>query len=608
MEIVRKIYALLTPQERRRVYLLLPVITVMALMQVIGIASVTPFLALVANPNVIETNYWLNLAYTELGFESSTRFLIFTGLLALGVILFSNAFTAYTSWLLMRFSWDTYHTLSERLLISYLYKPYVFFLNHNTSDLAKNILSEVSEVVRGVLVPLMNLVARTAVAVVVLAALFAVDWRLAGILFTLLGGAYAVIFLLVRQRLARYGKTRVAANRERFSSADEALSGIKEIKLLGKETIFLRRYSKGSQKYTYVTAATQVISQLPSYLLEAIAFGGILLMVIYLLATGQNISSFLALLGLYVFGIYRLMPALQQIFGSVTAIRANQASLDAVFDDLKSADIPTPHDRSSTPRLPFEEKLELRGVTFRYPGAKTPLQQGFDLVIKPNTSVAFVGSTGSGKTTTVDLILGLLRPEAGHLVVDGVPITDENLSNWQMNLGYVPQFIYLSDDTIANNIAFGVHHTRVDMAAVERAARLADIHDFIVGELPEGYATSVGERGIRLSGGQRQRLGIARALYHDPKVLVLDEATSALDNQTEEHIFEAVSEIGKSKTIIMIAHRISTVRDCDVIYVLEKGRVVAAGTYDELIRTSAKFRAIARHRAADAVDVQVSPA
>ena len=246
------------------------------------------------------------------------------------------------------------------------------------------------------------------------------------------------------------------------------------------------------------------------------------------------------------------------------------------------------------PPLPFKDKLELRNVAFQYPETDTPVIKDFSLTIKANTSVAFVGSTGSGKTTTVDILLGLLEPKTGQLVVDGVEVTEDNVAGWQKNLGYVPQLIYLNDDTIARNIAFGVHPTQLDMAAVERAAKLANIHDFITEELPQGYETPVGERGIRLSGGQRQRLGIARALYHNPEVLVLDEATSALDGVTEDSIFNAVDDIGKSKTIVMIAHRISTVRNCHVIYVLEKGRIVAQGTYDELLASSAKFRAIAQ--------------
>lgn len=594
MTTFRKIYALLSRKERRKIFWILPLITFMALMQVVGVASVAPFLALVSQPDLIDTNRYLNWAYTTFNYSSQNRFLIASGLGALAVILFSNITTAFTMWTLYQFSWGTYHSLSERLLTSYLYRPYTFFLNRNTADLGKNILSEVSEVVRGVLVPTMQLVARGVVAAFVILGLFAIDWRLALLLFSLLGGAYTFIFLLMRRKLAAYGQTRVKANKARFHAAVEALAGVKEIKLMGKEPIFIRRYSKPSRKYTYVTAATQIVGQLPSYGLEALAFGGILLMVIYLLSIGRAPASVITLLGIYAFAIYRLMPALQQIFSSVTTIRANEASLDAVYSDLNTAELELPANRDDVATLPFEQSLELKNITFQYPETDEPVLKDFSLTIKANTSVAFVGSTGSGKTTTVDILLGLLEPAAGQLVVDGVEVSGDKIANWQKNLGYVPQVIYLNDDTIARNIAFGVHHTQVDREAVEKAAKLANIHDFIVSDLPQGYDTPVGERGIRLSGGQRQRLGIARALYHNPAVLVLDEATSALDGVTEEHIFNAVSDIGKSKTIIMIAHRISTVRNCEVIYLLDRGQVVAQGAYDELLASSPEFRAIAQ--------------
>ncbi len=594
MNTFRKIYALLSKKERRQVVWVLPVITLMALLQVVGIASVAPFMALVANPNTITTNRYLSWAYTTFGFANPTSFLIASGIGALLVILFTNMFTAYTTWLIYKFSWDTYHSLSERTLINYLYKPYSFYLNRNTADLGKNILSEVSDTVRQVLVPAMNLISRSVVATFVLLALVVINPLLALIMFGLIGGAYGIIFYFVRRKLSAYGEAKVKANRERFHSVLEALAGVKEVKLLGKEPIFVRRYSKPSRKYAHVTAANQVIAQLPSYGLEALAFGGVLLMVVYLLSQGQDVTSILPTLTVYVFAIYRLMPALQNIFSAITSIRSNEASLNTVYQDIQSSSVPEMVDRDTLPTLPFRDRLELKNVTFTYPDMEQPVLEDFDINIRANTSVAFVGSTGSGKTTTVDLLLGLLSPEKGSLVVDGVPVTPENTPNWMKNLGYVPQVIYLNDDTIARNIAFGVHHTKVDRAAVEQAAKLANIHDFIVSDLPQGYDTAVGERGVRLSGGQRQRLGIARALYHNPEVLILDEATSALDGVTEENIFKAVDNIGKSKTVIMIAHRISTVRNCDTIYLLDHGRVAAKGSYDELIASSPQFRAIAQ--------------
>ena len=313
---------------------------------------------------------------------------------------------------------------------------------------------------------------------------------------------------------------------------------------------------------------------------------------LYLLLRG-SLLEVMPMIGLYAFASYRLLPALGEIFGGIAKIRTSLAPLDNLHDELRQQAVAAGASRDEIEALPLRDRLEMRGVTFRYHPDQEPILAGFNLVVPANTSVAFVGATGSGKTTTIDILLGLLTPESGQILVDGAALTAEKLPQWQKSLGYVPQHIYLSDDTVAHNIAFGVPYHRVDRRAVERAARIANIHDFVVTELAEGYDRVVGERGIRLSGGQRQRLGIARALYHDPDVLVFDEATSALDNVTEVNVLQAVERLARTKTIIMIAHRLSTVRKCDRIFVLDKGRIVAQGSYDELLQSSPKFQAMA---------------
>lgn len=590
---VVKMFRLLSGAERKQILLLSPLIALMAVMQVVGVASVTPFLALVASPSSIEQNNLLATTYDLLGFQSYNSFLLFAGFGALLLLLASNAVSALTEWALMRFSWRLNHGLSKRMLQRYLYKPYIFFLGNNTSSLGKNLLSEVRQVVKGFIVSGMKMVANAVVVLFILGLLVAVNPLLAVIAFATLGGAYGLIFLLVRKRLAVLGEKRSYNDRERFRAANEALGGAKEIKVLGKERSFLELYSVPSKRYSRYMASHQVISRVPRYGLESIAFGGMILIVLYLLGTGQGLANVLTLLGLYAFASYRLMPALQTIFSSMTDLRFSAPAVDLIYADISDGVFKLPPDRESVDPLPFRDRIELRDVSFSYPGS-SPVLRNFSLTIEANSSIALVGSTGSGKTTTVDILLGLLTPQQGALLVDGVPVTSDKLASWQANLGYVPQEIYLADDTIAHNIAFGVPHDRVDMAAVERAAKLAYIHDFIVSELPRGYETLTGERGARLSGGQRQRLGIARALYHDPSVLVLDEATSALDGATEESIFAAVREIGKSKTVVMIAHRLTTVRDCDLIYLLDKGRIAAKGSYEDLLRSNGEFRRLAK--------------
>ena len=587
---VRRILSLLNDADRRRLYLLVVLSVVTALLETIGIASVIPFLAVVASPEAALENRWVHLAYTTLGFESTNSFLVFLGLGVFALLTVTNAMAALTMWILFRLSWMAGHRVSVRILTDYLYRPYEFFLNRNSAELGSKLLAEVWEVIQGVILPSIKLIARGFSAFFILVLLIIVDPILALAVAIVLGGMYSGVFALVRRRLAALGGTRFDANRGRYQAVNEAFGGIKDLKVLGRERSYIKRFSGPSRAFSRSQAAHQVIGMLPTYGLEVVLFGGILLIVVYLLAFGRGVGEVLPIVGLYAFASYRLKPALTQIFQSMTKLRYSIVALDRLYDDLRPRDQVVETDRQTLAPLSLTDTLELRGVSYSYPGTDVPVFDGFDLSIEANTSVAFVGSTGSGKTTLVDIIMGLLAPQRGELIVDGEPLCEARMGAWQNSVGYVPQHIYLSDISIAWNIAFGVAEAEIDMAAVEHAAKLANIHDFIVNELPSGYETVVGERGVRLSGGQRQRIGIARALYHDPEILILDEATSALDGVTEESIFAAVNGIRHAKTIIMIAHRISTVRDCDTIYLLDHGRIVAQGTYDELLRSSETFR------------------
>lgn len=591
---LRDVTSLFTRSEKRWLAWLVPAFIVTALMQVVGIASILPFLQLVADPEKIRTNDLIARVYAFVGSPSETRFLVYTGVAALLVLVLSNVFIAATQWLVLRFTWGTNDNLSRRLLEGYLGKPYEFFLNENTAALVKNMLNEVRQVVSGLILPGMQLLAGGIVAIAIMSLLIAWNPALAAASFVVLGGAYGGFFSIVKGRLKRIGRARARSARAMYMVATEALSGAKEIKLLGQEEVFVRRYGKQSRRFARTMTQQNVISQLPRYALELFSFGGLIVIVLVFLAMGEKLDTILPVLGLYAVASYRLLPALQSIFNAVASIRFSSAAFAIVKADLQLVANSRPAPRGPRHPMPLNRSLEFRDVSYTYPGAPRPVLAGLDLRIAANTTAAFVGSTGSGKTTTIDLLLGLLRPSAGGVYIDGELLTDAKVRSWQDNVGYVPQQIYLTDDSIAHNIALGVDDDDLDMDAVKRAAQMANIHGFVEAELPEGYDTVVGERGVRLSGGQRQRLGIARALYRDPAVLVLDEATSALDSVTEEAIFGAVEEIARSKTVVMIAHRISTVRKSDVIFVMDHGALVDQGTYDELIATSARFRALAR--------------
>lgn len=594
---IRKVLKLLTERERKRLYLLFVVMVISAIIEVAGIASIMPFLSLITNPSLVEDNAILNWMYTSLNFQNTNRFLIFTGVVVLFILITSNLLVFLTNWGLARFSWMRSHSISKRLLRNYLFQPYKFFLNQNTSVLGKNILSEVQIIIKGVIVPLLEILSRGIVAVFIFVMLVIVDPVLALSLVVVLGGAYVITYRLVKQRLNIKGKRRFKTNTERFKAVNEAFGDIKQLKLMGCENFFIKRYSKPSIEYAKHNASAQIIGHVPKYIIEVIAFGGMIVVVLYFLATGKGLGEFLPIIGLYAFSTYRLLPALQSVFTGIAMVRFNTRGLDALYEEMYSfsgkVSVHIP-DRKKINPLPFNKVLKLENITFYYPGAKKPVVKNLNIKIDTNTSVAFAGATGAGKTTVANIILGLLRPDLGCMIVDGVEITDENLASWQRNLGYIPQDIYLQDDTIIRNITYAVPDNKVDMESVIKAAKIANIHDFVIKELPDKYNTIVGEKGVRLSGGQRQRIGIARALYHDPAVLVLDEATSALDGATEQEVFKAIENIAKTKTLIIIAHRLTTIQDCDVIYVMENGEIVGKGKYDELIKTSRVFKKITR--------------
>jgi ABC-type multidrug transport system fused ATPase/permease subunit len=484
-------------------------------------------------------------------------------------------------------------------LRDYLLRPYSWFLNRHSADLGKTVLSEVEQVINQVLVPVTQLVAQVVVSFCLIVLLFLVEPVVALSATLLLGGGYTGIYLFLRKYLSRIGADRVQANKERFQIAQEALGGIKEVKAAGLEWGYLKSFLKPAYRFARHQAGNTIAGKTPRFVLDAFAFGGILLVIMILLSTrGGNLDQVLPTLGVFAFAGIRLLPAMQEAYLNAAKLRFGKAALDSLYDDMSLSINDTPStDFFSAPGkevpLPLQNQLDLKNIYFTYPEAKHPSIKALNLRIEANTTVGLAGATGAGKTTVVDLIMGLLVPDQGEILVDSIPIASENVRSWQRSLGYVPQHIFLSDDTVAANIAFGVPQAKIDMSAVERAAKIAELHDFVLNDLENAYQSTIGERGVRLSGGQRQRIGIARALYHDPDVLILDEATSALDNLTEKAVMDAVHNLSRQKTVILIAHRLSTVRSCDCIFMLENGQIAAQGSYFELLQKSHKFRRMA---------------
>jgi ATP-binding cassette, subfamily B, bacterial PglK len=590
MKTLRKLIYFLTLKQRKQVSLLVLMILIMALLEMIGVASILPFIAILSNPEIIETNIFLNSIFKvsgKFGVETNQQFLFFFGAAVFILLIASLGFKAFTTYVQMRFVQMCQYTISKRFVEGYLNQPYSWFLNRHSADLGKTILSEVGAIVKGGISPMMDLIAKGMITISMITLLILTDPKLALIIGFSIGVAYGLIYKVIRSYVKRIGKETLDANKSRFEAVIEAFGAAKEVKVGGLEKAYLDRFSLPARTYAMHQASSQLVIQLPRYFLEAISFGGLLLAILYLMIEKSNFESALPIITLYAFAGYRLIPALQQIFGSITHMRFIDASLNSLYNDLKS--LKKNNLKQKNEILSFEKEITLNNIVYNYPNSSRTALKNISFSIPAKTSIGLVGATGSGKTTMVDIILGLLESQVGTLEVDGEIITKNNCRSWQRSIGYVPQNIFISDDTVSANIAFGVNPKDVDQEAVVNAAKIASLDKFIINELPLKYQTSVGERGVRLSGGQRQRIGIARALYHDPKILIFDEATSALDNQTEKIVMETLYRLKKKITIIMIAHRLRTVKECDKIFILENGELVGQGNYNELLQNNKKF-------------------
>lgn len=591
---IRKLLSLLTPDERRQGYLLLLMVVFMAFLDMLGVASIMPFMSVLSNPEVVASNAYLAAVFNWLGFSSPESFLTFLGLAVFLLLFLSTAFKALTTYSLLRFSQMREYSISRRLVAGYLHQPYEWFLNQHSADIGKTVLSEVGQVINGSVVPMMQLIAQCAVVLAITGLLVLAQPAVAAAMAFGLSAVYGIIYASSRRYLSRIGAERVKANRQRFQVTQEAFGGIKDVKVAGLEASLLYRFDGPAERYAACQTASQLVGQLPRYALEIVAFGGMLALAVYAVRLPGGLGAALPLMALYGLAGFRLLPALQQAYAHLTRIRFSGPALERLFTDMAGlpSDVPIAAPQSMQVAQ-LAQGLALTEVTYRYPNAPRDALNRFSMEVPAHSIVGLVGTTGSGKTTAVDILLGLLEPHAGQLVVDGVPVTQSNVRAWQRMVGYVPQQVFLTDDTVAANIAFGVPADEIDHAAVERAGRIANLHEFVTTQLPQAYLTPIGERGVRLSGGQRQRIGIARALYHDPEVLVMDEATSALDNLTEQAVMEAVNNLGHRKTIILIAHRLSTVRECDKIFILEDGKLVDQGDYSALLGRNVRFRAMA---------------
>ena len=571
---IKKSLSLLSREERKKLNFIGFIIAVLSFVELFGVVSIFPFMSVAANPSSIESNKYLAWGYEYFHFSDTHSFLLFLGVLVLIVLFLGNFIRASSSYILLRFAHMQNYNLSRRVFSIYLSRPYEYFLRQNSSDLSKTVLHDVHQIINGLYIPLFRAYGRSCSVLCIVAFLIFMDPILALTVTLVLGLSYVSIYLFFKKKLAIRGEERTSENKKRFRVVSEAAGGIKEIKLMHLEKTYLEEYEKPSLKFSQSEVYHAIVVEVPRYILETVAFSGILTIIIYFIFKKESHGEAIAVTSIYAVAGYKMIPALQEIFASIANIKYTLPMIGAIHtivdQPFQIKDTPSNQDI-----FELKSEITISNLSFRYQQTTKDAIKNINLVIKPKTTIGIVGQTGSGKTTLIDIILGLLSPSEGKLLVDGIELLPNNIRSWQKIIGYVPQFIYLSDNTISCNIAFGVKPEDIDHEQVIRAAKMAQIHDFIMKDMPLGYDTEIGERGSRLSGGQRQRIGIARALYYNPKLLVMDEATSALDNKTEEDFMKSIENLSGQITIIMIAHRLSTLSSCDRVVNLENGHLAS---------------------------------
>jgi ATP-binding cassette, subfamily B, bacterial PglK len=570
----------LTRRQRRGALVLLGMMALGMVLETLGIGLVVPVIALMTQPNLTDGYPWLEPVLAAVGHPTQERLVVGAVGVLVAVYLVKAVYLVVLAWRLNAFVFDVQANTSRRLFGGYLRQPWPFHLQRNSAELIRNATSETTLLTHEVLLPGMKLVSEGLVVLGIAAILFLIEPVGALIVMTILGGAAWGYQRLTRRQVLLHGQARHRHEAKRIQHLQQGLGGAKEVKLLGREAQFLAEYDHHNSGFARAGRWHNTLLQFPPLWFEVLAMAGLLGLVGAMVAQGKGMAALLPTLGLFAAAAFRLMPSANRVMDGIQKLRYGHAVVQTIGAELALLEEPAPRPTARVSEA-FRREIRVEGVRYRYPGAPSDALAGVSLVIPRGAAVGMIGDSGAGKTTLVDVILGLLEPTAGRVLVDGADIRDD-LRGWQDRLGYVPQSIFLTDDTLRRNIAFGLHDEAIDDAAVARAVRAAQLEAFVA-LLPEGLDTQVGERGVRLSGGQRQRIGIARALYHDPPVLVLDEATSSLDAGTEQSVMQAVEALHGEKTIIIVTHRTSTVVHCDRLFRIDGGRIVEEGSFESLV-------------------------
>ncbi|WP_420457519.1 ABC transporter ATP-binding protein [Rubrivirga sp.] len=603
--ILRKLAYLLNAREKRNAGILFALTWAGALFDVVGVGAIPAFVGVISMPDKLLEYAPVRAVYDGLGMGSTDEMVMWAAAALIVIFLAKNLYLAFLTYIRARYNSGRRLSISNRLFRAYLRSPYTFHLQRNTAELLRNTNSESGSVISGALSPVMTLAQEVLTLAFVFVLLMLVEPMVTLVVFGVLGSVTVAFYRATRTKIGEYAKESQKHRKLSVQAVNQGLGGFKDARILGRERFFLASYSTSTSFQAEADRFKAVVSALPGLFLETIAVAGMLGVSALLVAQDRPLESIIPTLTLLGVAIVRLMPSFQRIAGNVNSLKWGEKAVEAVYNDLVELEGQEKERRArqtASGPIAFEREIRFERLDYQYPGQAGHALRGVSLTIPKGAAVGFVGPSGAGKTTIVDVLLGLLDPQAGRVLVDGVDIQGA-LASWQRKIGYIPQSIYLTDDTVRGNVAFGMDVDEIDDNAVWRALDAAQLRE-TVEALPKGLDTVVGERGIRFSGGQRQRVGIARALYHSPEVLVMDEATSALDNQTERQFVEALERLQGNHTLVVIAHRLSTVRNCDTLFMLDHGRLVAEGSYDHLMAASEAFRAMAGEDAvADAMAV-----
>jgi len=591
---VRRIAYLLNRREKWGAIVLLCIMLLSAVFEMVGVGAIPAYLALLSDPEVLNSYPWMQEVVKDLEINTREQLALAGALVLIAVFLSKNGLLVVLKFVQTRYTTGRRANISSRLFRAYVNSPYPFHLQRNSSVSIRNVTNDVYQVVQNGISPLLNLLKELSMITGIIILLLAVEPLITFFVVAAIGGTGGAFYAYVRRKISKRAEIIQALSGEMYKIVIEGLRGIKDVKVLGREEYFDHRFHHTMRSIARSQRYNEFVAGLPALFLETTGVVVMLSVAAILVQEGRPVSTLVPTLALFGVAAFRLMPNFSRVLQALTAIRTSFVSAEVVYQDLRrlergqnSALVAS---TSSFPKL--TTNIQIDELTFHYDGAESPVLSDICLTIPCGSAVAFVGATGSGKTTIVDNIMGLLSPQSGRILVDGVDISSD-LRSWQDQIGYIPQSIFLTDDSIRRNVAFGITDDLIDEDRVWKALDSAQLKSFVE-NLPEGLDTFVGEQGVRISGGQLQRVGIARALYVNPQVLIMDEATSALDSETEQRIVESINRLREKHTVIMIAHRLTTVRDCDLLFFLKDGRVEAAGTYEELLKQHKEFSNMAQ--------------